>query len=228
LRDYDRIVPKVDVERTDYGYAFTAIRLVRRQQYVRTSQYFMPAMQLRSTLQQALERPEGPPPTMDGHIWVPVDDTHTWVYNFTYSYFPNTPLSREQSLELEERQGRGPGEVTETYRLRRDRSNNYMIDRALQRNGSFTGIEGVNTQDYALQENMETIVDRTKEHLSTIDQPIIVARQLLLEAADDVEAGRIPRGAAVGSCRGVRAADDMLALDVDWRNALEPRMQALY
>jgi len=165
---------------------------------------------------------------MDGHIWVPIDDYNTWVYNFTYSYFPDAPLSHENAVEPEERQGRGPGEVTPTYRLKRDRSNDYMIDRALQKNGSFTGIEGVNTQDYALQENMETIVDRTKEHLGTIDQPIIMARQLLLEAIDDVASGRTPRGAAIESYQGVRAADAMVSLDADWRNGLQARMKALY
>ena len=166
-------------------------------------------------------------PTMDGHIWVPIDDFHTWVYNFTYSYFPDEPLPHDLALELEIDQGRGPGEVGPDYKLVRNRANDYLIDRAMQKRGNFTGIVGVNTQDYALQENMEPIVDRTKEHLSAIDQPIIVMRQLLLEACDDAAACRPARGADPATHR-VRAADHFIAAGLDWADALKAETEALY
>jgi hypothetical protein len=40
------------------------------------------------------------------------------------------------------------------------------------------------------QASMGPIVDRTKEHLSTADVAVIQARRLLLQALDDMEAGR--------------------------------------
>jgi hypothetical protein len=109
----------------------------------------------------------------------------------------------------------------------RNRSNDYLIDREAQRSGrSFTGISGINTEDYALQEGMK-VVDRTKEHLGTIDQPIIVLRQLLLEATNDVAAGRAPRGADP-STQTPRATDDFVPPDADWQEALAERVRALY
>jgi hypothetical protein len=45
-------------------------------------------------------------------------------------------------------------------------SNDFLIDRELQRTKTFTRISGINTQDYALQETMEKpFCDRTKEKL---------------------------------------------------------------
>jgi phthalate 4,5-dioxygenase oxygenase subunit len=225
LRNYERIIPRIDVRTTGYGYAFSATRLVDDRQWVRVSQYFMPSTQLRGTLQQI--RQDGRPPTMDGHIWVPIDDHTTWVYNFTYSYYPDVPLSAEYAVVLEAEQGRGPDEVTSDFRPVRNRGNDYLIDRNAQKHGSFTGITGVNTQDYALQENMGRIVDRTKEHLGTIDLPIIRVRQLLLDAAQDVGEGRSPRGADPVT-HAVRAADCFVSADVDWQEALQEQMRTLY
>ena len=186
----------------------------------------MPAMQLRSTF-QPVQR-DSRPPTMDGHLWIPIDDTCTWVYNFTYSYFPDAPLTEDYALLLETEQGRGPDEVTPDFRLKRNRSNDYLIDRQLQKSGgSFTGIKGINTEDFALQENMAPVVDRTKEHLGTIDQPIIVGRQLLLEATHDVAEGRAPRGSDPRT-QTLRATDDFVPAGEDWQEALKERVRALY
>ena len=227
LRDYHRLIPKVEVRRTPYGYAFSAVRQMDGKQWARISQFFMPTMQLRGTVQME-NRHDNRMPTLDGHIWVPVDDLHTWVYNFTYAYFPDQPLPEDLALELEVDQGRGPGDVTHDYKLVRNRTNDYLIDRTMQKRGNFTGIAGVNTQDYALQENMEPIVDRTKEHLGSIDLPIIAVRQLLLEACDDVAAGKPPRGVDPETHRTVRAADHFIAAGLDWADALRVETETRY
>jgi len=78
-----------------------------------------------------------------------------------------------------------------------------MIDRELQRTKTYSGIVGINTQDFALQEGMGAIVDRTKEHLGTSDRAIIAMRQMLLEGTRDVEAGRAPKGTEPKSYRNV-------------------------
>ena len=51
---------------------------------------------------------------------------------------------------------------------------------------SYTGIDGINQQDRALQESMGRIVDRSREHLGPADKAIIQARKLL---RDDEYAG---------------------------------------
>ena len=81
-----------------------------------------------------------------------------------------------------------------TFRSKRSRENNYLIDRQAQKTVNFTGIEGINTQDRAVQESMGRIVDRSKEHLGPADKAIIQARRLLLDAVKTVQAGGTPRG----------------------------------
>ena len=45
---------------------------------------------------------------------------------------------------------------------RRNRENNYLLDREVQKTETFTGIDGINTQDRAMQESMGRIVDRSR------------------------------------------------------------------
>jgi phthalate 4,5-dioxygenase oxygenase subunit len=99
-----------------------------------------------------------------------------------------------------------------------------MIDRETQRTKTFTGIDGINTQDIALQENMETICDRSKEFLGTSDKAIIAMRRLLLEAIAVVEAGGDPRGIDPASHRKIRSWDDIVPTGADWRSFLAPNL----
>ena len=80
------------------------------------------------------------------------------------------------------------------------------------------GIRGVNTQDFALQEGMGPIVDRSKEHLGPADKAIIEARKLLRKALDDVAAGRMPAGTGE-SYYGLRAREAIVPKGSDWRRA---------
>ena len=80
-----------------------------------------------------------------------------------------------------------------TFRSKANRSNNYMLDRDVQRTETFSGIDGINAQDRAMQESMGRVVDRSKEHLGPADKAIIQARKLLLQAVKTVEAGGTPR-----------------------------------
>ena len=157
-------------------------------------------------------------PTIDGHIWVPIDDEHTWVYNFMYSYDPAQPLPREQAAAREDRLGRG-NFLDATYASRLNRSNDYEIDRNLQKTQSMTGIRGINTQDLALQEGMGPIVDRSREHLGTTDRAIIALRQILLESLTALESGQPLRATDPASYRNVRSVDRVVAKGADWRDA---------
>ncbi len=227
LNDFDATVPRLDVERTDYGFTYSGVRRLPDHQWVRVYHYIMPSIQMRGTV-QGLDLQAGYLPRLDGHLWVPIDDENTWVFNFMYAYDPATPLPPEQAIGVEVRAGRGPDDLTADYRAKRNRRNDYLIDRDLQRTTSFTGIQGVNTQDFALQEAMGPIVDRTREHLGTTDRAVIVLRQLLLEATRAVERGEQPRGVASQAAHNVRPADHRIPLDVDWRAALRDELIARY
>jgi len=65
-----------------------------------------------------------------------------------------------------------------------NRRNDYLIDRAMQREGRrYSGVEGIAMQDASLQESMGSIQDRTREHLCLTDKGIVATRARLLRAA---------------------------------------------
>ena len=212
--------PKVEVDRTDYGYRYAGIRDVGdKGNLIRGYHYVMPFHQLRP-LQFGLQGQE-PRQLIAGHVWVPMDDENCMIYNWVYNYAgqPLTDADREEEVQL----GRGPGEMLADFRTRRNKSNDWMIDREVQKNETFTGIEGINTQDQAIQESMGPIVDRTLENLSASDIAIVVARRMLINAASTVADGGDPPGIGESYYR-VRAIDAILSKDVDWKDALEADM----
>jgi hypothetical protein len=99
-------------------------------------------------------------PKFDGHLWVPIDDEHTWSYNWACSFDRRFPLSSEFAEAWETYSGRGPADVRDKFYPVRNPHNDYLVDRALQKKNSFTGISGANTQDFAVQEGIDYLVDR--------------------------------------------------------------------
>ena len=212
--------PDVEVENTDYGYRYAGIRDIgEKGNLIRGYHYVMPSHQLRP-LQFGLQGQE-PRQLIAGHVWVPMDDENCMVYNWVYNFGgqPLTDGDREEEIQL----GRGPGEMLPDFRTRRNKSNDWMIDRQVQKTETFTGIEGINIQDQAIQESMGPIVDRTKENLSASDLAIVIARRMLIGAASTVADGGDPPGTG-DSYYNVRAIDGILPKDVDWKDALESQM----
>jgi hypothetical protein len=67
-------------------------------------------------------------------------------------------------------------------RLAASRANNYFMDWNVHRTKRF-GIPTVHLEDVAVSESQGPICDRTKENLTQADEPIIMVRGKLLEAA---------------------------------------------
>jgi phenylpropionate dioxygenase-like ring-hydroxylating dioxygenase large terminal subunit len=136
------------------------------------------------------------PPTVDpedseraayyGHAWVPIDDDNTWTWSFHAS--PHAEYSEE---EREFQGGRNGiwGPVNEQYEPVFNMDNDYMISRNRQRHDNFSGIEGIQNQDAAVQESMGQIVDRSQEHLGHSDLAIVRFRRLLLRLASRLRDG---------------------------------------
>jgi hypothetical protein len=59
----------------------------------------------------------------------------------------------------------------------RNRANKHLQDRAAMRAGNWSGIVGVNPQDFAVAEGMGPILDRSREHLGATDVAIIRYRR---------------------------------------------------
>jgi phthalate 4,5-dioxygenase oxygenase subunit len=205
--------PKLEVDVTDYGYRYAGVRpLDEATFHVRTYHFILPFHQIRPS------RSESGAPLVAGHMWVPIDDETTMVYNWEYSV--SEPLTAEDRLER--RLGNGPLDVDQkTFRAIRNRRNNYMLDRQVQKTETFTGIDGINNQDRAIQEGMGAIVDRSREHLGPADRAIIQARRLLLEAVRTVADGGTPRGVEP-SYTELTAAEAVLPRGTDWREAELP------
>jgi phenylpropionate dioxygenase-like ring-hydroxylating dioxygenase large terminal subunit len=201
--------PKIVVDLTDYGYQYAGIRaLGDDQSHLRIYHYVLPFHQIRAS------RSAGGNPVDAGHIWVPIDDENTMVYNWAYSV-GNEKLSDEDRLERGI--GNGPLHVDQTtFRCIANRQNDYLIDRSVQRSLSFTGIDGINVQDRAIQESMGRIVDRSREHLGPADKGIIQLRRLLRRAVDTAVAGGTPFGVAPSYYR-LRAAERIVPRAADWR-----------
>jgi phenylpropionate dioxygenase-like ring-hydroxylating dioxygenase large terminal subunit len=206
--------PTLALDVTDYGYRYAGIRpLDEGRIHVRTYHYIMPFHQIRPS------RSEGGVPLIAGHTWVPIDDENTMVYNWEYST-TDAPLTDEDRLER--RLGNGPLDVDQTtFRSKRNRSNNYLLDRRVQKTETFTGIDGINVQDRAIQESMGAIVDRSREHLGPADRAVIQARKLLLEAVRTVSEGGTPRGIEP-TYAALAAAEAVLPKDADWWEAALP------
>jgi phenylpropionate dioxygenase-like ring-hydroxylating dioxygenase large terminal subunit len=218
--------PRLEVEKGEHGYTYISHRKSGEDgTYVRVYQYVMPWMQQRGGVTKNKERWEYP--TLDGHIWLPIDDEQTWVWNFAWAIDHNHPLPREAMQAVDTTNGRGPDDlIPGTWMPKRNKANDYMIDRARQKTVSFTGITGLNTQDFALQEGMGgsgpgPICDRTQEHLGSSDKAIITMRNLLLEATRDVAAGKRPKGCDPSTHSQIRPFDTLVPPNADWRKEME-------
>jgi len=127
---------------------------------------------------------------------------------------------------VESRRGRSQGEYTADFRKVRNKDNDWLIDRAAQKKEIFSGIEGINTQDHAIQESIGPIVDRSGEHLVGTDRAIFAARRLLLHAAKSVEEGSDPPGVKPSYYR-VRPVERNLPAGVGWREGVTDEVDGI-
>jgi phthalate 4,5-dioxygenase oxygenase subunit len=201
--------PVFSVKESDYGLLIRARRNAEPGFYYwRVTQFLLPFYTLT-------------PPTVDphdsegaayyGHAWVPIDDENCW----TWSFHAN-PKEEFTEGQREYFGGRGGfwGPVDEHYQPVLNMENDYGIDREKQRTESFTGIDGIQNQDAAVQESMGAIVDRTQEMLGHSDLAIVRFRRTLLRLAREMEQGRAPTAAQGGALYNVRPVTVLLPEDV--------------
>ena len=199
--------PVLTLHQTDYGFVYGARRNTGNGDYYwRVTQWLYPMWSVIA----ASTWPVG------GRAWVPIDDENTNV--FGYNYNPEAPLTEEQVEMIESGRAFPPRTTREKHMLAdgtvidhnvgvANKTNDFLIDRAMQRTVNFTGIWGVNEQDRGLQEGMGRIVDRSREHLGTADQATIAGRRALLRMARDLQEGIEPAIAHQGDKYRVRSLD---------------------
>jgi phthalate 4,5-dioxygenase oxygenase subunit len=200
--------PRIEVEETVYGLRYAAIRKPiqdpDRYKYVRVTLFVAPFHCL-------------VPPKAYGstHIFVPIDDEHTWFYGVNFS--ADQPIDEN---EVRTRRGLVMGlDLDLNFRKTRTLENNYLQNREAMKAGkSFTGIRGVPNQDMAVQESMGPISDRTKEHLGQSDAAIIRMRRRILGALSAFLAGEDPPGLDPSiAYRLLRSEEKVVPIDTPWQ-----------
>jgi hypothetical protein len=165
-----------------------------------------------------------PPGSKDrkiAHAFVPVDDETTMRWVFTWML--DRPLATREVAELKAGSGVHVEFVPGTHYPRRNMSNDYLIDRQVQKTLTYTGIKGTGEQDFSVQEGMGRIADRTREHLGSSDVGIIAMRRRLLKAVADLQEGVAPHAALHGDVYRVRPTDTVLPPDAKWDE--DPRVK---
>ena len=105
----------------------------------------------------------------------------------------------------------------------RNRDNDYLIDRNLQRNSNFTGITGIAEQDAAIVDSQGLIADRSQEMLGQTDLGVVRFRQMMLNATRDLTAENSPHGLHTPDAYLVRSGDAMSEDGASLTDILEAR-----
>jgi phenylpropionate dioxygenase-like ring-hydroxylating dioxygenase large terminal subunit len=210
LPDYmarDR-APRFFVLPTDYGMAIGARRDAESDGYYwRITQFLMPTYTM-------IPVPVGAPQSFTAAA--PIDDES--MMGFTVTWHPDRPLAADEVAQIESWLGVHTEVDPVTFKPLRNKENDYLVDRALQRSGqSYTGIRGIREEDLAVQESMGVILDRTIEHLGSSDLAVIAMRRRLLEAVRALaERGETPYEVHNADSYRVRSAALVLPRDVAW------------
>jgi phthalate 4,5-dioxygenase len=212
-------ISKVEVKLADYGYLCGAThRLNDHENMIWTAHFVMPFHQLRASFVAGQIQDS----MTEGHMWVPMDDENCMVYNWMYG-FADGVIGADKMAAIEKARGRGEQEQTADFRKIRNKDNDWLIDRRVQKYETYTGIEGINTQDHAITESMEPIVDRTQEHLGTMDRAVVIGRHLLIQATHSLQPGKELIGLRPSYYK-IRAIGKILSADVHWLDAMEKEL----
>jgi phenylpropionate dioxygenase-like ring-hydroxylating dioxygenase large terminal subunit len=169
--------------------------------------------------------------------YVPLDDGHTMVWSIEPPPEQAGAGRGAGRAGVEFADGKLPGYESEylpntsdwlgRWRYVQNRQNDYLIDRALQRRSSYTGIIGASAQDQGISESMGAISDKTQEHLGTSDIMIARCRQRLLRAMRALRnSGTVPAGVDNPEIYRVRSGGALLPREADWLEATAKRRQA--
>lgn len=200
--------PRFFVLPTEYGMMIGARRNAEEDSYYwRITQFLMPTYTM-------IPVPVGTPVSFTAAT--PIDDER--MMGFTVTWHPDRPLSKEELAQIESWTGVHTEVDKHTFKPLRNKDNDYLVDRAIQRSGrSFTGIRGIREEDLAVQESMGTVCNRTTEHLGSADLAVIAMRRRLLDAVRALEQrGEIPYEARNHERYRVRSAALVLPRELPW------------
>jgi phenylpropionate dioxygenase-like ring-hydroxylating dioxygenase large terminal subunit len=128
--------------------------------------------------------------TMSTNIRVPIDNERIFFYRLRWSY------NALPDAEVEEYKHGGwyyPELIPGSYIPKANVHNDYLIDRQVQRNFTYSGIACFPLQDISMMEDQwGPLADRTLEHLTSSDFQIIYVRRRLLKTVKALMQGVEP------------------------------------
>ena len=209
LRPSTDKAPRMQVERTSYGFRYAALR--------RPINHAASHVYSRCTVFVAPYTVLIPPNNLYNvaNVNVPIDDTTTAFYFIAWGDPATTPetatwrefLGNVRGIDLDDR-----------YRPLRNHDNRYLQDRQAMKAGNFTGIHGIPNQDSAMWVTMGPIADRSRDRLGASDLAIVEFRQRMLDALQAFEAGGAPIGVGPETVpAGVCSFQAILPRERDWR-----------
>lgn len=155
------------------------------------------------------------------NLRVPRDDYSSWQFQIQFQ--PDRPiddLTREMFLKSDRQYSPSDPDDPEGYRPLANKSNDYLIDRFVQRHETYSGIGSIHDQDRAVSEGVP-IIDRTKEHLMLQDAAIIAVRRYLIDGAKALAEGREPEEARNASLYTGRSLSVLLPRDVSYEEGIK-------
>ncbi|MBV9544822.1 MAG: aromatic ring-hydroxylating dioxygenase subunit alpha, partial [Chloroflexi bacterium] len=175
--------PRLEAVDTPYGFNYAAIRApdidANVYKYVRITLFVAPFFAFIPPFRQGrlASDTEAAGEVVVQQAFVPIDDEHNWFFTFAYNRKGPLPTYwRKHASEF----GIQGGHVGRPVR---NRANKHQQDRAAMPAGNWSGVVGVNPQDFAVAESMGPILNRSREHLGATDVAVIRFRQRMLEAA---------------------------------------------
>jgi phthalate 4,5-dioxygenase oxygenase subunit len=207
LRPSNDKAPRLEVQATDWGFHYAAIRRPLRdaetQVYLRTTLFIAPFTVLI-------------PPNNQynlAQMLVPIDDLNCMFY--WIAWHETKGVSQEAWRRF---CCATPGvDLDRNWRKLRTLENDYRQDRARMAAGDFTGIDGIPNQDMAMWESMGPIADRSRDHLGASDLAVLQFRRQMVAAARDVAAGKPAIGHDRARHLDLASFEGIVPKTADWR-----------
>ncbi|AJX14534.1 Rieske 2Fe-2S domain-containing protein [Burkholderia ubonensis] len=200
--------PTIEADETDFGFHYVAIRQAGENRIARVTSFIAPSFIANA----------------NGDVWlaaVPINDERCYFFHVWWDAekpIGEEPLRSAQLtfVGLDEPTLRKYGMTLDTCDSPAAMSfvNGYRQDRQSQRNGHFTGFDGITQEDAACSISSGPIRDRSQEMLSSADLAISRLHRTLLACAraqrdqQDIPALRADSGRAIGISAEVGPGED--------------------
>jgi phthalate 4,5-dioxygenase oxygenase subunit len=150
---------------------------------------------------------------------VPIDDVNTMFYWVAWHPDAGKGISQEEWRAF--CAATVGVDLDADFRKTRNLANHYLQDRTAMKQGDFTGIKGIPTQDMAMWESMGPIADRSRDHPGSSDVAVVQFRRMMVAAAKKFQEGAPAIGTAEPRVPHVQLAsfEGMVPKSADWRTA---------